>query len=114
MNKIINKLNVIILIYVYLIFGIITILYNKKFYTFYIFLIFFISFKWIFNYRNCTFSRIECILRRVKKNDGYLYNFLETITDIRYDKHIIIYIILGLYILYVHYIVNDNTLTIKL
>jgi hypothetical protein len=114
MYNLINKSNIIILIYVYLGLGLLCIIFNKPFYKFYIFLIFFILFKWLFNYRKCTISRIECILRGVKKNNGYLYTFLETITDIRYNNHIIVFIVLSLYILYIHYIVNDNILTIKL
>ena len=79
------------LVYLYLIFGIIIIILGYEFNKIYIFLILFICFKWIFNYRNCSFSRVECIIRRIKKDDGYLYNFLEIITDLRYDKHIQFY-----------------------
>ena len=83
MDSLINKKNILILVYLYLLIGILIICLGYKLNKIYIFLILFICFKWLFNYRKCTFSRIECIIRRVKKEKGYLYNFLEIITDLR-------------------------------
>jgi len=71
-------------------------------YRWYIAIIIFFTFKWIFNYRKCTFSYIECVLRNVKKEQGILYNFLENSVDLRYSRHIPIYYILSAVIL-VHY-----------
>ena len=56
--------------------------------------------KWIFNYRKCTFSRIECLVRGVKKEKGYLYNFLENMIDIRYCNHIYLIVFIGLFIIF--------------
>jgi len=114
MNKIINKKNILILVYLYLIFGILIIILGYEFNKIYIFLILFICFKWIFNYRKCSFSRVECIIRRIKKDEGYLYNFLEIITDLRNDKHIYNFIKLVLIILFFHFIIYKNTIYIKI
>ena len=71
-------------------------------YRWYIAIIIFFTFKWIFNYRKCTFSYIECMLRNVKKEQGILYNFLENSVNLRYSRHIPIYYMLSAIIL-VHY-----------
>jgi hypothetical protein len=112
MNDLINKENIIIFIYTYLFLGLFIISVEYKINNNYIFLILFFVFKWIFNYRKCTFSRIECILRNVKKEKGYLYNILEIITDLRTSHHIIIFITIICIILYFHYIVNKSPLFI--
>ena len=53
----------------------------------------YLLFKWIFNYRKCTISYIECKIRNVHKTQGILYNYLEHLVDYRYLKNIcIIYI----------------------
>ena len=102
-----KKTQIIVLIYIYLFIGII-LLHYFKLHSSYIVIILFISFKWLFNYRKCTFSRLECILRGVKKENGILYNFLESIVDIRYNNHVYIYSILVVYILYIYYIKQKN------
>ncbi len=53
----------------------------------------FLLFKWWSDYRHCTFSYIECkIIRNVKKEQGYIYNFLEPIFDInKYEYRYLIY-----------------------
>lgn len=114
MDSLINKKNILILVYLYLLIGILIICLGYKLNKIYIFLILFICFKWLFNYRKCTFSRIECIIRRVKKEKGYLYNFLEIITDLRYTNHIINFIKMVLIILFFHFIIYKNTIYIKI
>ena len=109
MNKFINKKNLIMLVYSYLFLGLFFLSIHYKLNKNYIFLILFITFKWIFNYRKCTISRIECIARKVKKEQGYLYNLLEILTDLRGSKHLPIFGIIICIILYFHYIVNKNT-----
>ena len=39
-------------------------------------------FKWLMDYRKCTVSYIECKLRGVPKERGYLYRFLEAIFSV--------------------------------
>jgi hypothetical protein len=38
--------------------------------------------KWLTNYRKCTISYLECKVRGVKKEQGFLYNILEEIFDL--------------------------------
>ena len=49
----------------------------------------YLCFKWIFNYRKCTLSYYEIKLRGVKKEEGYLYRFLEQLVDLRYNQQFI-------------------------
>ena len=86
-------------IYLYLLIGILSIYFNKPLPRVYLGILIFFVFKWIFNYRKCTFSRIECIIRGVKKEEGYLYIFLEKMVDIRYCNHIYLILLLGLFII---------------
>ena len=44
----------------------------------------YLLFRFITNYRKCTLSYIECKIRRVPKEKGYLYNILNYIFD--YNK----------------------------
>jgi hypothetical protein len=60
----------------------------------YVMLSIYLLFKWIFNYRTCTLSYYEVKLRNVQINEGFLYQFLESVVDLRYNKYIfIIYLI---------------------
>ncbi len=79
---------IIYLIYLYLLIGLICIFKNINIPRIYLGILLFFTFKWIFNYRNCTISRLECILRGVNKHEGYLNYYLDKIVDIRYDKQI--------------------------
>jgi len=87
-------------IYIYLITGIFLIINNYKIPKLYLGILIFLTFKWIFNYRKCTFSRIECLIRGVDKEEGYLYRLLETIVDIRNCKHIYLFIPVALFIIF--------------
>ena len=56
-------------------------------------------FRWITDYRKCTVSYIECKIRGVKKEKGYIYNILEPIFDYnkyknRYLLYFLVFIIL--------------------
>lgn len=55
--------------------------------TYFVITIFFL-FKMIVNYRKCTVSYIECKIRGVKKEEGYVQNLLDGIVDIRDDENI--------------------------
>ena len=91
----------ILIVFLYLIPGIYFMILDTKMNEIYLGIIIFFTFKWIFNYRKCTISRIECLLRRVKKEQGYLYRFLNNLVDIRFKEEIKIIIpICILYILY--------------
>ena len=56
-------------------------------------------FRWITDYRKCTISFMECKLRGVKKEKGYLYQLINPIIDLnkseyRYYIYVVISIIL--------------------
>jgi hypothetical protein len=42
----------------------------------------FLIIKWFSNYRKCTVSYLECKMRGVKKENGYLYNYLEYVINL--------------------------------
>ena len=50
-------------------------------------IVMFIMYKMVFNYKKCTFSYLECKLRKVKRQDGYLASFLDHIVDLRNTPH---------------------------
>ena len=49
----------------------------------YISILLFIAIKMIFNYRKCTISYIECKIRGVTKDLGYINSILDPIVDLR-------------------------------
>ena len=87
------------LIYLYLFIGLLCIYKTGNTPKYYIGILIFLTFKWIFNYRKCTFSWLECKIRGVKKEEGYLNNFLDNIVDIRYSKNIYIILIICFFII---------------
>ena len=116
-DKILMILNVskdvyIILAYICLLLGVIATILHKELNPYYVFLVLFFTVKWILNYRKCTFSRAECLVRGVKKEQGYLYNLLENIVDIRYSNHIAIILVMSLWIIFYHYIIKKNQINI--
>ena len=48
----------------------------------------YLGFKWIFDYRKCTLSYLECKLRGVSREQGYLNRFLDELVDMRYESWI--------------------------
>ena len=91
------------LIFLFLLIGIIHILLNKKLNEYYIGILVFFLIKMVFNYRKCTVSYIECKLRNVKKENGYINKFMNDIIDFREkDESIFVYIYAGL-IIYYHF-----------
>jgi len=42
-----------------------------------IYLSLFMLIKWIFNHRKCSFGYLECKIRNIKKETGYINNFCE-------------------------------------
>jgi hypothetical protein len=88
----------------YILFGFGYIYLDKKYPNWFFALTIYFGFKWLFNYRKCTISYIEVKLSGVKKEEGYLYRFLNYLIDFRYDDHIYkMYVIQFLFIGY-HYI----------
>lgn len=98
--------------YIYLLIGFYSIINNLQLYNNYIILLIFFTFKILSNYRKCTFSYLECKIRGVKKNEGYLNNFLDLIIDLRYTEHLKVLFILTMIIFYYHFIIKQNSLKI--
>ena len=87
------------IIFFYLLFGLLLILINISVPQIYLGILVFFTFKWIFNYRKCSISWLECKIRGVEKKDGYLNNFLDNIIDIRNTNNIYYIYIISFFIL---------------
>jgi hypothetical protein len=108
MNFKMNIEYIYVLLFLYIVFGILYILFNLTYPPWFFALTLFFGFKWVFNYRKCTISYIEVKLRRVNKEEGYLYRFLKYMIDFRDNKLIsIVYIFQILFIAY-HFIKTDS------
>jgi hypothetical protein len=78
-----NKNIYFILYIIIIIFLIYSILSNdKKIIEYSITISLFLIFKWGFDYHKCTFSYIECKIMNIKKEEGFIYNFMENIINI--------------------------------
>ena len=84
-NKIFNLLYIFLSLFLfYSIFS-----YNKRVINISNTICIYLLFKWITGYEKCTISYIECKLRDVKKEKGYIYNFLDKIIKLNKSKHMI-------------------------
>ena len=52
-----------------------------------IYLSLFLLIKWIFNHRNCSFGYIECKIRNIKREEGYINKFCEYYGDLIYNEY---------------------------
>ena len=67
----------------------------------YIKLLLFMFLKIVFDYTKCTISYIEVKLRGVKKEEGYLYDLLTSLNNIRNHKDFfILFFIINLFLFY--------------
>ena len=98
----------ILITYLYLLIGILSIFLKKQLQRPYIIILIFMLLKMITNYRLCTISYLECKIRNVKHSDGYLNQVLDPIIDLRFTKHYYIILLLSFIILYYDLIVFDN------
>ena len=99
-----------LLVYLFAIIGFSFIFMDENLPNWYMAIVLFFTFKWIFNYRKCTISYIECVIRKVKKEEGYLYRFLNGIVDIRYHNHIALFYLMSFFIITYHYFYKGNKL----
>ena len=99
-----------IITYLYLLIGYYLIVKNYNLPKKYITLLIFFTLKIIFNYRKCTISYLECKIRGVKKEEGYLYQFLENIINIRNTNHYYILLLGVIYIYYYHFIIKNKNI----
>lgn len=102
-----KKLTYIILL-LYVSYGMYIMITKKKIEHSYMIISFFMFFKIIMNYHQCTVSYIECKIRKVKKEEGYLFNFLNNFIQIRNDKFFIFLIIYYIYLNYYYFFVMNN------
>jgi hypothetical protein len=101
---------ILFIVYLFLFLGLILINNDINIPRTYIGLLLFFLIKLLFNYRKCTISYIECKLRKVKKEQGYLNRFLDSIIDLRYTPHIYVIYFLSAIILYYYFIVKKNNI----
>ena len=88
-----------IFVYVYLLIGLLMIIYNKNVPLLYLFCLAFCSFKVISNYRVCSVAYLECKIRGIKRDKSLMNKFLDPIVDLRYTDHIYALTILSFIIL---------------
>jgi len=86
-------------VYIYLLFGILSIITKKELSILYLFLLLFCCFKVTTNYRVCSVAYLECKIRKIKREDSIMNKFLDPIVDLRYTDHIYPLVILSFYIL---------------
>ena len=60
----------------------------------------------IFNYKKCTLSFFECKFRGVKKENGYLYRFMDKFINLRYEP--LFFTVILVYTLCVSYYYFSN------
>ena len=98
--------------YLFLLIGYGFIFFDKILEPNYLGILIFFTIKIIFNYRKCTISYLECKLRGVKKEKGYLYRFLDGIVDLRYTDHFYVLFTLASVIYYYHFIIKKQSIKI--
>ena len=86
-NEITEKTIYNIIVGVYLVVGILFVFIDKYVPPQFTILIVFFMLKMLFNYKKCTISYLECKLRHVKREDGYLASLLDHIVDLRNTKY---------------------------
>lgn len=99
-----------ILVYLFAFIGVIFICLDIDLPTYYMAIVLFFNFKWIFDYRQCTISYLECVARGVKRKQGYLNSFLDGIIDLRYSKHIALFYNISFFIIIYQYFYKGNRL----
>ena len=60
---------------------------DKRFHQMSITLCIYFLIKWITDYRKCTISYLECKIRGVKKEEGYINQVLNTVLDLNKHKY---------------------------
>ena len=103
-------------IVIYLLYGFYHLIYNIELDSLYTLLLLFFTFKIIFDFRKCTLSYLECKIRGVKKEKGYLNQFFDKLFDIRNEneKTVKLLLIMSLIVLYYACFVNNKILLFSL
>ena len=97
-------------IVLYLLYGLFHIIHNEELHPNYTVLLLFFTFKIIINFRKCTLSYIECKLRGVKKEEGYLNQFFDKLFAIRDgdDKLNKLLVLISLVIIYYAFFIKND------
>lgn len=77
-----------IIVYIYLFYGIISIFSDKKLNNAYLIILMFLSFKVVTNYRICSIAYLECKIRDIEREKSFMNQLLDPIVDLRYTDHI--------------------------
>ena len=87
--------------------SILYIIFNSRIYTI---LLLFFTIKIIIDFRKCTLSYIECKLRGVKKEEGYLNQFFDKLFAIRDgdDKLNKLLVLISLVIIYYAFFIKNE------
>jgi|TARA_B100000575_G_C23119980_1_gene647962 hypothetical protein len=86
---------------IFLTYGLYHMIINVTIPAAYIKLLLFLFLKIIFDYNKCTISYIEVKLRGVKKEEGYLYDLLTSLNNIRNHKDfLILFFIVNIFLFY--------------
>jgi hypothetical protein len=99
---------ILLIVYLFLFLGLFLLNNDSTIPKVYMVILLFFLIKMLFNYRKCTISYIECKLRKVKKEQGYLNSFLNSIIDLRYTPHVYIMYFLSAIILYYYFNYSGN------
>lgn len=99
------------IVYYYVFIGVMVMITKNVLPQWYITIVLFIFFKMISGLEKCTVSFIECKLRGVKKEEGYLYSFLNTVTKLKNTKHVLLlYPMALIFVAYFYYKIIENKL----
>lgn len=86
---------------------------RRKIPQWYIVILYFILFRIVFDYNKCTISYIECKFRQVPKKLGYIYQFLQSVNDLRNNKLVFtISILLTILVTWKYFIIDKSSIRI--
>ena len=90
----------IIIVYIYLIYGLYMIYQKRLVHLLYLIILFGGMLKMSFDYRVCTLAYIECKIRDISRESSIINKILDPMIDLRYTDHTYPIYILGFIILY--------------
>ena len=95
-----------IITWVFLLYGLINLLIGRRLEQWYIGILIFFFIKMVTNYRKCTISYLECKIRNVKKEEGFLNKFINSILNLRDSSECGFIYTFAIIILWYHYLPN--------
>jgi hypothetical protein len=101
-----------LIVFAYILYGVLHVTFNVKIKQWYVVILYYIAFKMVFNYKKCTVSYIECKIRNVKKEDGYIYRFLDQFINLRHCRPYYYFILAYTTIFSVYYFYKGGVITL--